>query len=545
MAQTQQGHVLILDDEEGIRILQRRALERAGYTVVAVGAAEEALAHIQREQPDLVVLDYRLSGSVTGLDFYRHLREAGYDLPAILVSGFSDESKVIEALRAGVRDVVPKSGEYLEYLPLAVARVLRQVQAERKAMEAEALRQSQARLRALNAQLEQRVMERTAEVRQRVEQLRHLAAQLTQAEQRERQRLARILHDHLQQLLVGAKFNLNTLPGRLSDSELLQTVRQVDELLDQSLATSRSLTIELSPPILYTGTFVAVLRWLAGWMHDKHGLQVQIEADDQTDLPSEEIRIVLFQCVRELLFNIVKHAKVNQATVVMRREDGAVQVIITDEGIGFDIHPRPAGGEVGNGFGLLSIRERLEMLDGRMEITSAPGKGTRIALTAPVDLAAPQPTVKDYSNGSKAAIAPPIHHADKGLHSGRIRVLLADDHAVLRDGLARLLAIQPDMQVIGQACDGRQAVDLALELEPDVVVMDVSMPRMEGMEATRLIRAELPDTRIVALSMHAEEAVAAAMTAAGATRYLPKTSPPEDLIQAIRDSAGKAASPVV
>jgi len=139
--------ILLLDDDPGVLLLQRRSLERAGYAVSGVSHADDALALLGARSFDLLVLDYRLGAAETGLDFYRRLRGMGIDRPAILVTAFSDESRAIDALRAGVRDVVPKAGDYLAYLPEAAARVLRQVRAERELAETEMLRRSQAALR--------------------------------------------------------------------------------------------------------------------------------------------------------------------------------------------------------------------------------------------------------------------------------------------------------------------------------------------------------------------------------------------------------------
>ncbi len=116
----------------------------------------------------------------------------------------------------------------------------------------------------------------------------------------------------------------------------------------------------------------------------------------------------------------------------------------------------------------------------------------------------------------------------------KIRVLLADDHALLRAGMTSLLSDEPDIEVVGEACDGQTAVELALDLQPDVILMDVTMPRLNGIEATRRIIARLPHARIIGLSMHEQESMAVAMRKAGANAYLSKDGRCERLMEAIR-----------
>jgi PAS domain S-box-containing protein len=142
------AYVLVVDDDEGILRLARKSLQRAGCRVV-----ESARERISSGEPDLLVLDYQLSGPETGLDFFRRLRAEGVRIPAILVTGFTDESRVIEALRAGVSDVVPKSGDYLDYLPEAVERVLSQVRLQRASAEAVLLRDREQHYRTLSEAL--------------------------------------------------------------------------------------------------------------------------------------------------------------------------------------------------------------------------------------------------------------------------------------------------------------------------------------------------------------------------------------------------------
>ena len=416
------------------------------------------------------------------------------------------------------------------------------------------LKQSQAqtqhtldRLNALNETLEQRVTERTAESQQRASQLRKLALELTQTEQRERHRLAQILHDHLQQLLVGAKLNLGMLRYQLSGSATEQSIQQVDGLIQESISVSRSLAVELSPSILYDQGLVPALRWLANWARDKHGLLTEVKADDAANPDVEEVSVLLFNAVRELLFNIVKHAKTNRATVeVCRPRSDQIQIVVSDAGVGFDPARPRAEDDSATGLGLFSIGERLVLLGGQLDIRSAPGQGTRITLLAPAGsgtggqlLAAshvtPQPRASQVE--VTAFSENPSPAGDR-----KIRVLLVDDHEVVRDGLARLLQIHPDIEVVGQAADGLQVVQMAVQLKPDIIVMDVSMPYLNGVDVTRRITQELPGIRVIGLSMYEMEESAAAMTAAGAVAYLAKSSPPEALVAAIHKYATRPAT---
>jgi PAS domain S-box-containing protein len=152
------ARVLVVDDDAGILRLARKSLERAGCRVFACATVEAARESIASDAPDLLVVDYQLGGAETGLDFFRRLRADGVRLPAILVTGFADESRVIEALRAGVSDVVPKSEGYLDYLPEAVERVLAQVRLQRASAEATLLRDREQHYRSLSEALPHLVM---------------------------------------------------------------------------------------------------------------------------------------------------------------------------------------------------------------------------------------------------------------------------------------------------------------------------------------------------------------------------------------------------
>ena len=225
----------------------------------------------------------------------------------------------------------------------------------------------------------------------RAQQVRLLALELTQAEQRERSRLAQVLHDGLQQLLVASRMRLSRLDG-ISDAEVRRRAQEVDGFLSESIKMSRSLTADLSPPALREGGLISGLDWLASWMHAKQGLAVTLEVRPPLAPVSEELIVLLFQATRELLFNVVKHAQVKTARVgVVQRGEG-IRIAVADDGVGFEVDrmQRAAGG----GFGLFSMRERLGLFDGQVRVTSAPGRGCEVLLDVPLIAAPTAPWVR-------------------------------------------------------------------------------------------------------------------------------------------------------
>jgi len=257
-------------------------------------------------------------------------------------------------------------------------------------------------LKKFNEHLEHLVVERTAQVKYRSVQLRALAAQLTEAEQKERQRIAMILHDDLQQLLVATRFQIGILRKHLPEAIHRERLSKLDMLLEDSLNATRSLTIDLSPPILQQGNMAQVLKWLAQWFSDKHGLSVDVKADEEAQPRSQEVRVMLFNVVREMLFNVVKHGKTDRASLELSStRNDQVRVVISDAGVGFDPSQPRNESNVGTGLGLFSIKERLDWIGGTFEIKSAPGQGTRATIIAPKNAKTPQ-NPEPASNGIMA-----------------------------------------------------------------------------------------------------------------------------------------------
>jgi PAS domain S-box-containing protein len=226
------------------------------------------------------------------------------------------------------------------------------------------------------------------------EQLQSLASELSLGEERERRRIATNLHDRIGQSLAFARLKL---AGLSRDTG----ITEVQELIEQAIVDTRSLTVELSPPVLYELGLVAALEWLARKIQQEHGIQTRFHDDGMPKPLHENFRIVLFQAVRELLVNVVKHARATHAQVIVRRDSDALRIIIEDDGVGFDVSRISAKSEAVRSFGLFNIRERVEYLGGRVKIRSETGRGTRVTLIAPLKVEKQNEEKNERSNNHR------------------------------------------------------------------------------------------------------------------------------------------------
>lgn len=388
-------------------------------------------------------------------------------------------------------------------------------------------------LKSLNASLENRVAERTAALEAQTRQLRLLASQLAEAEQRERSRLAGVLHDGLQQLIVAAQMRLQSCRRQIPPSAGAAMDR-VRDLLNESIGVSRSLVVELSPPVLQHPDIAPAIEWLGSWFREKHDLAV--ETDIGPDLPSvpHNIKVALFQAAREVLFNVVKHSGVREAELEVRFDNDRLHICVQDQGRGFAVD-EVYRSQTQPGYGLFSVRERMQAIGGEFWISSSPDTGTRVDIVSPSvgEMHVVAPAAEAEARGEAPA---------PGSVGACIRIVVADDHRIVREGLASILDQQPDMEIVGEAVDGYDAIAKTDELTPDVVIMDVSMPRLNGFEATRRIRQTHPEVQIIALSMHEEAQVCNAMMKAGAVGYLQKDGPSDLLFSTIRKFAQPATA---
>jgi len=354
----------------------------------------------------------------------------------------------------------------------------------------------------LQARTAQALRAKTLELEQQAAQLRRLASELTLAEHNTRQLLSKTLHDGLQQCLYATKFALDAAEEQVGPDESLERAKSN---LGEAIAAARSLSVDLFPPVLQNHGLPEALEWLASWMHKKYQKEIIVEAAEAANLETQTARILTFESVRELIFNSVKYAEVPVVQVrATLTPDDEVCVEVSDNGRGFAAESVFPSVSTDNTLGLMSIRERLKILGGRMTIDSSPGYGCRVELRIPrqsTSLAgepSPQPT-------TQRAVAPSTSTGDQYSLESRRRVLIVDDHQACREGLRALLGAREELEVVGEARDGAEAIKKVSELNPDVVVMDVSMPVLNGVEATEVISSRFPHVKVFGLSMFPTE----------------------------------------
>jgi two-component system NarL family sensor kinase len=215
------------------------------------------------------------------------------------------------------------------------------------------------------------------------EKIRSLAAELTRAEQDERHRISQVLHDDLQQRLFAIKAQLAFLKDVNLSADMYPELDQIQDSLSESIAITRNLSIDLSPIVLQGEGLVEALTWLSFRMKEQYGLQVDLDAKEDLHQVDSHMRMLLFQSIRELLFNVVKHASVSQAKVTLEQVNGRPRITVSDDGKGFDVEAIMSNPQAAHG--LLIIQDRLSLLGCHMKLVSNPGEGTRIMIELPIE----------------------------------------------------------------------------------------------------------------------------------------------------------------
>jgi PAS domain S-box-containing protein len=214
--------------------------------------------------------------------------------------------------------------------------------------------------------------------------LSRLTSRLALVEEKEKRKIAMDLHDNIGQILAYVHMMLRDLQ-RSAQGALGNSLEQIRSLIEESIKYTRSLIFQLSAPLLYEIGLEAAVEWLGQEIQRKHGIEFRLREDGTAKPLQEEMRVILFQSIRELLTNVVRHARARSVTVTVERKGSSIRVVVEDDGIGFDVRSVYDGHSMEGGFGLFSVRERLKNIGGLVDIESAPGASTRITLTAPLE----------------------------------------------------------------------------------------------------------------------------------------------------------------
>ena len=211
-------------------------------------------------------------------------------------------------------------------------------------------------------------------------QLKHLSSTLSLTEERERRRISEDLHDRIGQNLTVIKMKLEELREAQVGTDRDHVLNQTRELLDNAIQETRTLTFEISSPLLYELGFEPAVEWLIEQFRERHNIPIEYEGNGGGRRLHDDVSFFLFKSVRELLFNIVKHAGADKIKVSTRRDKDRIRISIEDNGIGLDFSKLQYSIDNLSGFGLFSIRERMEHFGGSFDIESKPDQGTRITL---------------------------------------------------------------------------------------------------------------------------------------------------------------------
>ena len=369
-------------------------------------------------------------------------------------------------------------------------------------------------LRSLVASLEQHVADRTQELQiantqlkiesrerefvemQIIQQQRDLAA----AEERER--MGRDLHDSFGQVLGFVNVQAQAVQAFLSENQIGEAQKNLEKLVQVAQDAHidlRHYILDLRDPSVPKRSFHEALRSYLIAFQQAWGIEAVFSPSQDTQpILAEMVEDQLLHIVQEALVNVRKHALARRVEVMITMVAGEMVLIISDDGQGFDVQLAPGIEE--KHFGLSIMRERAEQIGGRMEIRSAVGKGTKVLISIPR--------------------IPASSEDQKNLR--KLRILLVDDQPLFLDGVRNLLTAR-GLKVIGSAQDGLQAVEQARALHPDVILMDVQMPKCNGIEATRLIKAEFPEIKVVLLTVSEDDEQLLDAIKYGASGYLLKS----------------------
>lgn len=361
------------------------------------------------------------------------------------------------------------------------------------------------------------------------EALHSLSARILRLQDEERRRIARDLHDITGQELAVIIMSLNQLATNLGKPEVnaQQTLSEAVALVRKVEDEIRTLSYVLHPPLLDEFGLRSALSWYAEGFAKRSGIKVTLDIPHELPRFSTEKEMALFRVVQESLTNVLRHSKSSKAHIRMQIRSNQVHLCVYDEGQGISREALAKISEgTATGVGTQGMRERIQQLGGTLRF-SARAKGTQVMATLPIDvtkLAGAEPETPQPADGTGS--------------SARIskikRILIADDHDVTRQGVRTLLKGEPNIEICGEAENGAEAVAKARELDPDLVIMDLSMPGASGFSAATHLRNAGSRAKILFFTTHNYGEIERTSRACGFEGLVTKTNATRDLVRAIR-----------
>ena len=359
--------------------------------------------------------------------------------------------------------------------------------------------------------------------------LRQLSARLLQLQDEERRRIARDLHDVTGQKVAVLSMSLDRL-ARLTEQskpETQESIKESREVVGQIGEEIRTLSYILHPPLLDECGLASAVHWYAEGFQKRSGIKLEVAID--ADLPrlSIDAETTLFRVVQESLTNVHRYSGSSAAEIRISKDAGEVQLEIIDYGHGIKTGAARAkmDGPAPPGAGIPGMRERLHQLGGSLGVDFGTN-GTRVMAALPIKKAG-----EEFEDGeSRSSLGFSLRSAQ----DARRRILIADDHELMRRGLRGLLESHDEWAVCGEAVEGREVVRKSAELEPDLVIMDVNLPGLSGIEAAVQIRQEREAARILFFTVHDSDEVIREIIGAGAHGYVAKSRASQDLVEAVR-----------
>lgn len=343
----------------------------------------------------------------------------------------------------------------------------------------------------------------------------------------ERTRVAREIHDTVAQTLTVLVNQLDSIEHLIptEQQDILNQILEASDLAQACLAQTRSAILDLQPIELKPGGLSDGIEAEAANFRER-GLPVQVKFQGTEPLDATEgSTLAVYRIIQEALSNCYKHSNASTVGVEIIFGPSDVVLHIVDDGVGFDVRAQRAERRVGlTGFGLGVMDQRATLAGGELTIVSARGAGTRIISRIP--LSTPDATVMP--------IEPEETIAEETAEAGTCRILLVDDHELIRQGIRAWLDMTDDIDVVGEADTGEWAIVKALELQPDVILMDVNMPVMDGIHVTKELSESLPECKVILLTIYQDDDHIRDGIRAGAKGYMVKGAGREEVLSGIR-----------